>query len=655
MLYVLAGGLLVLISLGIFATWASAGSDQSHKQVMKAAIMFLAAIFFPLFHFSKKLTARSAEETLARDPRAPVLLLRSFRYDTDRTLRQWGVRLAAGLIGGHPQTTSPEQALVGELGVIGPVVAIGKPGERLPKLGAARLYVADDQWQDKVRELSSRAALTVLGIGESDGLFWELERIVGQADPTRVLLYEPPLAKERDGIYARFVERANRVLPRSLPAQLGIARYIGFHADWTPVPLVDLAPLYHRFGVEVKPKRGCVSRIMRAMLGLLVFVALALALIVILVAIFGGEPAPPSKFTYFRRITAPESRAFHFGESLALSDGLMLVGVPADNHWLKHTGAVYVFDYESGAPVHELRPSDPRLNELFGKNLAAVGGRAIIAARDDGRRPRRVFCADLDAGTMLEMRDPMSSNDPDDLYGASVAINTTHALIATPTAGTRGTAHLFEAETGRLVGSISPDRLAPDATIGEDIALSEHALFFANQNPGGASPRIVYGLTIAAGDSGTRFRLRPDSDDEIGFGDLLATAGEYVVVGSMYLLGGAGRVYAFDSRTGERRAMFEIGDAGMTGTFTTAIATNGRLLAVGVQGHAPSGQPTGAVLVYDIKSQREIACLLPPGDESGSGFGCSIAIDEEVIAVGALFEDSVADQRSGAVHIYRFE
>ena len=39
----------------------------------------------------------------------------------------------------------PEQELAVLMGRLGPVVAIGKPGERLPELGAARLYVADDR------------------------------------------------------------------------------------------------------------------------------------------------------------------------------------------------------------------------------------------------------------------------------------------------------------------------------------------------------------------------------------------------------------------------------------------------------------------------------------------------------------------------------
>jgi hypothetical protein len=48
---------------------------------------------------------------------------------------------------------------------IGPFVAIGRPGERLPQLGAIRLYVADPEWQEMVTRLMSEAALVVLRAG----------------------------------------------------------------------------------------------------------------------------------------------------------------------------------------------------------------------------------------------------------------------------------------------------------------------------------------------------------------------------------------------------------------------------------------------------------------------------------------------------------
>jgi TM2 domain-containing membrane protein YozV len=81
---------------------------------------------------------------------------------------------------------------------IGPVVAIGKPGERLPELGAARLYVGNDEWQEVVRRFMREAALIVIRAGETAGVWWEIEEALAHCPPQRVIIVAlgPPAALE---------------------------------------------------------------------------------------------------------------------------------------------------------------------------------------------------------------------------------------------------------------------------------------------------------------------------------------------------------------------------------------------------------------------------------------------------------------------------
>ena len=46
--------------------------------------------------------------------------------------------------------SDPEQELAALLQSVGPVIGIGQPGETLPDLGAARMYVSDDAWRATV-------------------------------------------------------------------------------------------------------------------------------------------------------------------------------------------------------------------------------------------------------------------------------------------------------------------------------------------------------------------------------------------------------------------------------------------------------------------------------------------------------------------------
>ena len=92
-----------------------------------------------LFRRSQQWEALSADEALRRDARAPVVYLRAFTDDGQMAVRghHWQDRVI-GKAASALTLTSPEQELAFILQRVGPVIAIGKPGERLPELGAAR-------------------------------------------------------------------------------------------------------------------------------------------------------------------------------------------------------------------------------------------------------------------------------------------------------------------------------------------------------------------------------------------------------------------------------------------------------------------------------------------------------------------------------------
>ncbi len=87
---------------------------------------------------------------------------------------------------GHPRGGLEE--LTWLLERVGPMVAIGKPGERLPELGAARLYVDDESWKDTITALMRRAALVVIRAGNTTSLWWEVEQAMSLARPERVVI-----------------------------------------------------------------------------------------------------------------------------------------------------------------------------------------------------------------------------------------------------------------------------------------------------------------------------------------------------------------------------------------------------------------------------------------------------------------------------------
>jgi TM2 domain-containing membrane protein YozV len=124
---------------------------------------------------------------MAADPRPPVLYLRSFYDDGVAVIDEGGSKIMRGITRAVAPRT-PEQELAEILGHVGPVVAIGKPGEPLPELGAARLYVSHNQWQQKVSDLMQMATLVVIRIGSSAGVLWEIEQALSRIPRQRLVL-----------------------------------------------------------------------------------------------------------------------------------------------------------------------------------------------------------------------------------------------------------------------------------------------------------------------------------------------------------------------------------------------------------------------------------------------------------------------------------
>lgn len=194
----------------------SAKLDESGWSTgFSAVISVFAVAALWLYRRSRQHEARSAAQAMADDPRAPVLYLRSFQDDGRMLVADEGGAVAQKLFGALTPT-SAEEELADTLERVGPVVAIGKPGEPLPELGAARLYVGHDVWQEEVNALMRQAALVVVRVGTSPGVLWEINQALEHLQRERlvlVLLGSAPLAPQ-------IRERLSSVLGTALAAAL---------------------------------------------------------------------------------------------------------------------------------------------------------------------------------------------------------------------------------------------------------------------------------------------------------------------------------------------------------------------------------------------------------------------------------------------------
>lgn len=132
-----------------------------------------------------------------------------------------------------------EVPLVAAFREVYPVVTLGRPGERLPALGAARLYLNDDGWRRRVEELIASARLVIVVAGASPGLLWEVQAILQAEALRKTVLYVPidpnrrAASLERWQTFRETLHASTTVALGDLPARLATDAMILLGASGT--------------------------------------------------------------------------------------------------------------------------------------------------------------------------------------------------------------------------------------------------------------------------------------------------------------------------------------------------------------------------------------------------------------------------------------
>jgi hypothetical protein len=187
------------------------------------------------FALAKRFAVRPASETLSEDTRAPVLYLRSFKDDS---------KVAKRLCPAEFSVNCEEGEIAEIVRTIGPLVAVGRPGEELSYCGAARLHFGEGSWQESISKLLPQAPFVIVRAGRTSGLSWAIEQCVKRVQPERLIVFIPLGGRA----YDEFRESTAEFFPCRLPEYMGrwalghtaIRAILYFDPDWAPhmVPII---------------------------------------------------------------------------------------------------------------------------------------------------------------------------------------------------------------------------------------------------------------------------------------------------------------------------------------------------------------------------------------------------------------------------------
>ncbi len=142
------------------------------------------------------------------------------------------------------------------------------------------------------------------------------------------------------------------------------------------------------------------------------------------------------------RIESPGSRfgvGEAFGVSIAIEDGLMLVGAPEYTSFedgLSGLGAVYAYRIsgDSITPDGQVLPEDGRRDDHFGASIKMHGGRALIGAsqhRSAGSEIGKAYLLNLETRSFMGTLNPRNAR-PNSQMGWQVVLADDFALLGSP-------------------------------------------------------------------------------------------------------------------------------------------------------------------------------------------------------------------------------
>jgi hypothetical protein len=380
----------------------------------------------------------------------------------------------------------------------------------------------------------------------------------------------------------------------------------------------------------------------------------------------------------------------HFGEQVAIDGTRALVGV---SRLFSGPGSAYVFELTATgwAQAAILQASDRMRDSFFGSSAALAGDLALVGASHDssagiGAAGAAYVFVEQGAGWIevakLLPPDPFAGK----FFGSSVAIEPGRAIVGAYESAGSGSAYVFDRDDQGTTHDPLDDRWILQAKLTHDQPAGFDMFGWSVALRGDTAVVGAPGIdALPFGVNGALFVFeRTDATgwvqtarlEGIEHGAIFLSLGRGVdisgdrIVGCALTLGPSsdqGAVYVFErddpgtpsdplDDAWTQTAALHAPEPGALDGFGSSVGISGDVIAVG----APSPDLAGARLGHAFVFERlgsgwiETAVLVPVSAELGARFGSSLALAGDRLFVGAPFSDARAPE-AGAAHVFEFD
>ncbi len=387
----------------------------------------------------------------------------------------------------------------------------------------------------------------------------------------------------------------------------------------------------------------------------------------------GGSPGTP-----VQTLNCPQVLAgAQFGTAVAISGTSVAVTMPLDSTFgpLVRNGATYLYDLGGATPtnpVQALRSPEPASQDHFGNAVALSGSLFVVGSPADntgGAGAGRVFVFDRSSPTPLAPIAVLATPTPasNAHFGTSVAISDQTIVVGAPDgAGGEGAVYVFNlghTPPTTPVAILSNPTLPPAGKFGTVLALSGSNLVVGA--PGDDSGAVdagsvyVYDLSGPNPASPVTVLHNPTPAASEGFGSAVAIEGARIAVGAPFDDTGAsdaGTAYVYDLPSTTPLTFTNPAPTGF-GNFGSALALSGNRFIVGAPGNLVSGTAAGSVFYYDLNSPAAPAFTFnnpepAPAPPVPEAFGYTVALSGTNLLVSAPADNFGAGTSEGTVYGY---
>lgn len=157
-----------------------------------------------------------------------------------------------------------------------------------------------------------------------------------------------------------------------------------------------------------------------------------------------------------------------FGTSVAISGDFVAVGSPRNDTGATNAGVVYVFLASTGALYRTIPNPTPFIGDVFGTSVALSGNRLAVGASSG-----EAYVFDIPTGSLLRT----ISGSKSDLFGAVVGIEGDYVVVGAPfadmgAAADVGKAYVYSAATGTLLHTLQNPFPSSDDRFGSSVSIN---------------------------------------------------------------------------------------------------------------------------------------------------------------------------------------